>query len=65
MRYKGLRCAVLTIALSVPLGGCLEVATRTMNRQPIAPQATPCPHGVRTEGESVGYGCASTAPAAR
>ncbi len=64
MPYKVLRCAVLMIALSAPLGGCLEIAGAKMNRGPTAPQDSACRHGAQSAGETVGYGCAPTAPAA-
>jgi hypothetical protein len=64
MLNKFLRCGVLMVALSAPLGGCLEIAGSKMNRGPTAPQASPCPHGAQSAGETVGYGCAPPAPAA-
>ncbi len=64
MLYKVLRYAVLMIALSAPLGGCLEVVGNKMNRGPTAPQGGACRHGGQSAGETVGYGCAPAAPAA-
>jgi len=64
MSCKFLLYGVLMIVLSVPLGGCLDVATSKMNRGPTAPPPPLCRNGIYTARETVGYGCTPTAPAA-
>ncbi len=64
MPYKTLGCAVVMIMLTAPLGGCLEVLGSPMNRGPTAPQDHACRQGAQSAGETVGYGCAPTAPTA-
>ena len=64
MRYGRVRYAILLIALSWPLGGCLEIVGAKMNRGASVSQNSGCAHGAQPGGETVGYGCAPAAPAA-
>lgn len=57
MRNRALRSSVLLLALTLPLGGCLEVAGTKFNRGPSVAPASLCPPGARSGGKTIGYGC--------
>lgn len=62
MRLRTLLYGALLVALSAPLGGCLEIAGAKVNRAPSADPGSPCQRGAYADGETVGYGCPPSAP---
>ncbi|HEY1941812.1 MAG TPA: hypothetical protein VGH40_06775 [Roseiarcus sp.] len=57
VRFSAVRCGALLVALSLPLGGCLEELGTNFNRGPSVDPATLCPGAAYSHGETVGYGC--------
>jgi hypothetical protein len=57
VRSSAVRYGALVVALSLPLGGCLEEIGTNFNRGPSVDPATLCPGGAYSHGETVGYGC--------
>lgn len=57
VRFSAVRCCALLVALSLPLGGCLEVIGQKFTRGPTVDPAKLCPGRAYSYGETVGYGC--------
>jgi len=49
--------SIALLALSLPLGGCLEQVGTTINRGPTVDPASACAPGAYSHGETVNYGC--------
>jgi hypothetical protein len=48
---------VALVALALPLGGCLEVATQPLNHEPTAYEDSVCNHVGAASPTVVNYGC--------